>query len=234
MSRRAAGQDAGLDAGAERDDLVGIEVDERRPAEELLPCAGAPAARASSRRPRPPPRRRPASRPASLSACRHGPAVRSTRSRTSASNSSRVIARRTSTPVRQWRARPRVRGASDSARFARSAIASTWARTCGCVAQRRGQLRQQQIARAARRGRRRRGACRRWSPAPRRRRRAASGSRRRRCRRRGRRPRSMPSALLVRGRRPARPRSARSRAAAPRGRRAGRRPCVAWRWLSLK
>ena len=39
---------------------------------------------------------------------------------------------------------------------------------------------------------------------------------------------------LVRDRRPARPRSARSPGGAPRGRRAGRRPCVAWRWLSLK
>ena len=31
MSSPAAGEDAGLDAGAERDDLVGVELDERRP-----------------------------------------------------------------------------------------------------------------------------------------------------------------------------------------------------------
>ena len=126
----------------------GSMLDERRPPEELLHVGGAPAACAWSRRPRPPPRRPPASRPASLSACRHGPAgaldqVAHQRLELVARDDAADRPSRPASP-----ARSSVSVASDSARFARSAIASTWARTCGCVAQRLGQLGQQQLGEA--------------------------------------------------------------------------------------
>ena len=127
-----------------------------------------------------------------------------------------------------------VRVASDSARFARSAIAEHLGADLRVRAQRLGQLARAADRRGARRCRRRRDACRRSSPAPRRRRarslqdRDVEGAAAEVVHR------DRALGALVRDRTPARPRSARSPAGAPRGRRAGPRPCVAWRWLSLK
>ena len=91
MSPPAAGEDVGLDAGAERDDLVGVDVDERRPPEQLLHVARAPAACAST-----PPTATTSSTSAGVEAgvlerlpARAGRCARPDRA-TSASNSSRV------------------------------------------------------------------------------------------------------------------------------------------------
>ena len=82
---RAAREHVGLHRGAQRDHLVGIDVGQRRPPEQLRRRSGAPAACASRRRPGSRPTAAPGSTPASASARRTGAAQRASTGATSAS-----------------------------------------------------------------------------------------------------------------------------------------------------
>ena len=163
----AGDEDVGLHRGAERDDLVGIELAVRRPAEQLLDQRGARAGCASSRRPARLRRSATARRPASASAWRHGPSVRSTSGRDQrlelGARDALAVAssrrrRRLDTDLRLV-ALGQIRLRLDH-RLAERLDVDVGRRRCGRADSRsREHLLDQQRDRC----RRRRGACRRWS-----------------------------------------------------------------------
>ena len=200
VAHAVAGEDVGLHRRAERDDLIGIDVGERRAPEQPRD-----EARTSGMRVAPPTRITPtsaaASSPASLSARRtasrsgRAPAAPAPPSRRASASPSRV--RRAVEPRRQRRVGAlrggqrfldRARGVQRAPREARVAA--------GVVGQ--AQRRAADGARSRDRSRRRRARSRRRSTSPRTRRPRASGSRCRTCRRRDRRPRTSPRRRLSR------------------------------------
>ena len=191
----AAREDVRLHGGAERDDLVRDSAGCAASGRTAPAPGGARAGCASSRRPARPRRSPAGSRPASASACRHGPSVDST----SGADQRLEIRTRDLPTVRERLERDGERRALVERQPALGGLGGQAELLHGLGVGRESPRR----ARPARpraairpspdRSRRRRGACRRWWRAPRRCRLGRAGSRCRRCRRPGRRPRWSPA-----------------------------------------